>query len=69
MPEGLVIVSQSELDRLHDRLYALEAALDDVTADLGDVARPGAAAIAAAFTHLRTVAEELRGVVLEPVTA
>ena len=34
LPEGHVIVTEEELQRLHDRLYRLEAAMEDVDADL-----------------------------------
>jgi len=66
-----VVVASAELDRLHDRLYALEAALDDVAADLcalraDAVARVRAATYEAALAHLRAAAEDLRGVVVEP---
>jgi hypothetical protein len=76
---GHVIVAQRELDRLHDRLYALEAALDDVATDLADAGLPGtidvatvredACVYAAALAHLREAAEDLRGLLIEPVTA
>lgn len=71
LPAGDVVVAASELDRLHDRLYALEAALDDVQADLGAM-RPGvparvrAATYDAALAHLCAAAEDLRGFVVEP---
>jgi hypothetical protein len=68
LPAGMVIVSQPELDRLHDRIYALESALDDVASDI-DEAKPTVTELGAALRHLRGVAEELRGMVLEPVTA
>lgn len=68
LADGQVIVVQAQLDRLHDRLYALEAALDDVASDLSGTA-PTAKALAAALAHLQTAAEDLRGVVVEPVTA
>lgn len=67
------MVAQADLDRLHDRLYVLEAALDDVTADVAHL-RPRSPAAAraaryeAALAHLRAAAEELRGVVVEPAT-
>ena len=72
LPEGQVVVAQSDLDRLHDRLYALEAALDDVTADLSELSgktseRSRARALEAALAHLRTAGEDLRGVLVEPV--
>ncbi|HTX62297.1 MAG TPA: hypothetical protein VMD28_01570 [Acidimicrobiales bacterium] len=72
LPDGQVVVAQSELDALHDRLYALEATLDDVANDLADL-RPSspervrARTYADALDHLRTAAEDLRGVVVEPL--
>lgn len=74
LPAGHVVVAQSDLDRLHDRLYALEAALDDVDADLADVphdraARVSARPYAAALAHLAAAAGDLRGILVEPVTA
>ena len=68
LPRGTVIVSQGELDRLHDGLYALESALDDVRSDLAD-GPPTPAELRAALTHLQQAAEDLRGTVLEPLTA
>lgn len=71
LPPGDVVVAVAELDRLHDRLYALEAALDDATADIGSLRAgaptPDCARIyQAALAHLRAAAEDLRGFVLEP---
>lgn len=63
----------ADLDRLHDRLYALEAALEDVEADALEAetapARRRAALYAGALAHLRSAAEDLRGTLVEPVTA
>lgn len=72
LPAGQVIVGQQDLDRLHDRLYALEAALDDVERDLAEIAaspsdRARGRAYEVAFAHLRAAAEDLRGVLVEPV--
>lgn len=73
MPPGDVVVAAAELDRLHDRLYALEAALVDVETDLGSLranaaAHVRAAAYEAALAHLRGAAEDLRGFVVEQRT-
>ena len=75
LPEWQVVVARSDLDRLHDRLYALEAALDDAATDLADVRPPGmrrldpvAAAYAQALAHVREAADDLRGLVVEPAT-
>jgi hypothetical protein len=37
-----VVVARAELDALHDRLYELDAAIEDVDRDLASVGRPGA---------------------------
>lgn len=37
LSDGQVVVAHADLDRLHDRLYALETALDDVAADLEEL--------------------------------
>ena len=66
MPPGQLVVAQADLDRLHDRLYALEAAMDDVTADLSG--STSAAAYRSAFEHLAAAAADLQGMVIEPVT-
>jgi hypothetical protein len=66
VPPGQLVVVQADLDRLHDRLYALEAAMDDVTADLAG--STSAAAYRHAFEHLAAAAADLRGTMIEPVT-
>jgi len=58
-----VIVDQGQLDRLHDRLYALESALDDVEADLAG--RPQQRDYRAALRHLSAAAGDLRGFLVE----
>ena len=65
IPAGQVIVSEEDLRRLHDRLYLLESALEDVEADLEG--KPGPAAYREAFDHLYEAAKDLVGVVVEPV--
>jgi hypothetical protein len=65
VPAGQVIVSEDDLRRVHDRLYRLETAVEDVQADLGE--HPGPAAYRAAFEHLWEAANDLVGVVVEPV--
>jgi hypothetical protein len=69
------VVARSDLDRLHDRLYALESAFDDAASDLADVRPAGrrrldpvAAAYARALAHVREAADDLRGFVVEPAT-
>jgi hypothetical protein len=58
------VVARREIDRLHDLIYRVEAALDDVEADLAGT--PGPTAWKAAFLHLADAARDLRGVTLEP---
>lgn len=65
LPEGQLVVAAADLARLHDRLYALEAALDDVAADLAESS--SGAAYRRALEHLAAAAGDLRGVVVEPV--
>ncbi len=60
---GEVVVAKAELDQLHDRLYVLEAALEDVAGDLAG--SPPAVAYREAFLHLYEAAAPLRGVVVE----
>ncbi|MHB1582323.1 MAG: hypothetical protein ACYCU7_10645 [Acidimicrobiales bacterium] len=66
IPDGQVLVSQAQLDRLHDRLYTLESALDDVDGDLAG--RPRENDYRSALRHLAAAAADLRGFVVEPVT-
>jgi hypothetical protein len=68
VPEGQLIVDQAELDRLHDLLYALEAALEDVERDLGERSRRAEGDYRKAFLHLFRAADDLRGVVVEAAT-
>ncbi len=49
---------------VHDRLYRLEAAVEDVDADLAGT--PSAGAYRDAFEHLYDAARDLIGVVIEP---
>jgi len=58
-------VSAADLGRLHDRLYRLEAAVQDVRADLA--ASRSAAASRQAYEHLMDAATYLEGTVIEPV--
>ena len=65
MPAGQSLVSTADLARLHDRLYRLEAAVEDVTADLA--ATTGPAAYRQAYEHLMDAVADLVGTVIEPV--
>ena len=53
-----LIISRAELDALHDRLYELEAAIDDVDRDLA-AGKPGAAAYRDALEWVLTAARPL----------
>lgn len=59
-----MVVAEEDLQRLHDRLYRLEAAVEDVTADLRRSAGPKA--YREAFDHLYESARDLVGTVVEP---
>jgi hypothetical protein len=65
IPSGQVIVSEEDLQKVHDRLYLLESAIEDVDADLTD--DPGPEAYRAAFDHLYESAKDLVGLVVEAV--
>ena len=58
-------MSEEDLRKLHDRLYRLESAVQDVDADLQD--RSGMRAYREALEHLLEAARDLAGVVVEPV--
>jgi hypothetical protein len=59
------VVAEADLRRLGDLLYQLEAAVDDVHADLGQ-GRRTAEQYREALEHLMVPARELAGVVIEP---
>ena len=65
VPADQCLVSVSDLSKLHDRLYRLEAAVEDVTTDLAGGA--GAAAYRRAYEHLMDAVGDLVGTVVEPV--
>jgi hypothetical protein len=67
VPEGQCIVSTADLFRLHDRLYRLEAAVDDVRVDLEGSGTDTDADYREAFAHLMDAAADLAGTVVEPV--
>lgn len=64
MPADQCLVSAADLARLHDRLYRLEAAVEDVTADLASSHR--ATAYRQAYEHLLDAAADLVGTTIEP---
>lgn len=65
LDSGEVLVAVDGLTALQDRLYALEAALDDVEHDLRG--RPALADYQDAFRHLYAAAAQLRDAGLEPI--
>jgi hypothetical protein len=65
LDSGEALVPVSGLMALRDRLYELEAALDDVEQDLRG--RPPLEEYREAFRHLYAAAAQLRGAVLEPI--
>jgi hypothetical protein len=65
VPQDQCIVSAADLGRLHDRLYRLEAAVEDVQADLE--ASHGGPAYRQAYEHLMDAVGDLVGTVIEPV--
>jgi hypothetical protein len=67
LPTGQVVVAEADLARLHDRLYRLESAVEDVDADLAGNAGPKA--YRTAFEHLSDPVKDLVGMVIEPVRA
>jgi hypothetical protein len=58
-------VAEADLRTLHDRLYQLESAAEDVRADLRG--KPSPRAYREAIEHLLRVTEDLVGTVVEPV--
>ena len=65
MPADQCIVSSADLARLHDLLYRVEAAVDDVRADLARASGPSA--YRQAYEHLMDAVGDLVGTVIEPV--
>ena len=65
IPAGQVVVSEAELRSVHDKLYRLESAVEDVEADLSGPS--GLEDYKAACEHLLDAARDLVGVIVEPV--
>jgi tetrahydromethanopterin S-methyltransferase subunit G len=65
IPDGQVVVAEDDLSRLHDRLYRLESAIEDVDADLAAIHGPKA--YREAFEHLYEAASDLVNVAVEQV--
>ena len=61
LSEGELVIARAELDALHDELYVLACAVDDVRADLGGGGgRVTAAELREMLEWLLTAAEPLR---------
>ena len=58
-------MTEADLRLLHDRLYRLESAVEDVQSDL--TGTPSARAYRDAVAHLLDAAADLVGMVVEPV--
>jgi len=65
VPADQCIVAVADLNRLHDLLYRVEAAVDDVTADLAGTTDDSGYRVA--FVHLMDAVGDLVGTVVEPV--
>ena len=65
LAQDQVVIGREQLQDLHDRIYVVEAALEDVATDLA-VGRPGAERYRSALTHLAEAAGGLAGYVLTP---
>ena len=60
LSENELVVARSELDALHDELYVLACAVDDVERDLGATSRRTATQLADAVQWLLDAARPLR---------
>lgn len=60
LSEDELVVARAELDALHDDLYVLACAVDDVERDLRDVRRPGVRELRDALDWLLDAARPLR---------
>ncbi len=65
LAEDRCIVATADLARLHDRLYRLESAVEDVGGDLAEDS--STAAVRAALDHVLDAAGDLVGFTVEPV--
>ncbi len=65
VPPDQCIVATADLRTLHDRLYRLEAAVEDVRGDLGSP--DGTDDFRQAYEHLMDAVVDLVGTVVEPV--
>ncbi len=67
IPDGQVLVAEADLRVLHDRLYRLESAVEDVYADLTE--KSTARDYREALEHVMDAAYDLVGMVVEPARA
>lgn len=66
--EGELVIARSELDALHDQLYVLACAVEDVERDLRSARRPSASDYKDAVEWLLDAARPLRDRELRPST-
>jgi hypothetical protein len=66
LSEGELVIARSELDVLHDQLYVLACAIDDVDRDLGASRTPSAADYKDALDWILDAARPLRDASLRP---
>jgi hypothetical protein len=61
LSEGELVIARAEVDALHDDLYVLACAVDDVTEDLGAMnARPTVKGLSDTIEYLLQAAKPLR---------
>lgn len=66
LSENELVVAREELDALHDELYVLACAVEDVERDLGADRRPTAAELSDALEWLLAAAKPLRDREISP---
>lgn len=66
LSENELVVAREELDALHDELYVLACAVDDVERDLGAHRRPTATELSDALEWLLAAAKPLRDREISP---
>lgn len=66
LSENELVVAREELDALHDELYVLACAVEDVERDLGAAGRPTASELRDAVDWLLTAATPLRDREISP---
>ncbi len=66
LSENELVVAREELDALHDELYVLACAVEDVERDLGAAGQPTPAELRDAVEWLLTAAKPLRDREISP---